>query len=349
MRRLAFSLHRWLGLLFALLWLTVALSGTLLVFKEELDALRFLSRVGPCEKSVALEEALGVALARHPLGSGSFTLRLPRSPFEPLRIQFLTADILAEVVEPVVLWIDTCDGELLSEEPLSRLPVEGWLYRIHARFGLGDGAKPLVALSGIGLALQVLLGAAIAWRAGLRFRRPNLAALHRLTGLPALPLLLFSILTGLYLALPRHWLPWLYPEERPREVPTVLPLPERLPLSRLLQLGSRCLPSCRPRQLFLPTSPEEAVRLDFACPGKPDTERGWTRLWLDPYRGEVVALERPVARGVRGWLARFGYDLHNGSLFGPLGRGAVVLSGLALALLSGTGLLRRLKKGRKRA
>ena len=344
LRVLCFHLHRWLGLLFGLLWWVVGLSGVLLVFQDELEALRFVTKTGVYgTPKLSPEEALLRAFERHPRPSGSFTLILPRYGFEPYRVEFLTSDIMAEVTEPLVLWLDPNRGTLLKEEPLSQLPLRGWVYRIHSRFGFGDGAKPFVALSGMALLLTLFLGLYTTWPVGLKFRRLGSSALHRLAGAMAFPLLLFSILTGLYLALPKTWLKQLYPEKV--EISLAVPVEvvgQARPLRELRQRAEEALSHCQLRQIQLP--PKEAVRFDFACPGFPDSPNGWTKLWIDPFQARVVAQKRPRAPDLKTWLALFGVDLHSGRFFGPLGRGAVALTGMVMALLATTGLWRQLRR-----
>lgn len=267
LRVLCFHLHRWLGLLFGLLWLVMGFSGILLVFQDELEALRFVTKISVYgTPKLSPEEALLRFFERHPRQSGSFTLILPHHGFEPYRIEFLTSDIMAEVTEPLVLWFDPNRGTLLKEEPLSQLPIRGWVYRIHSRFGLGDGAKPFVALSGMAL----LLGLYTTWLVGLKFRRLNRAALHRLAGAIASPLLLFSTLTGLYLALPKPWRKQLYPEKV--EISLAVPVEvvgQARPLRELRQRAEEALSHCQLRQIQLPPWEEEAVRFVLPVPTFP--------------------------------------------------------------------------------
>ncbi len=347
-RRALFLLHRHLGRLFGLLWLTVGISGALLVFQEALDAARFLPQIGLYgEPRLTPEEAFAAAFRRHPRPQGSFILFLPRYGFEPYRIQFLSTDLLAETAEPIVLWVDPLNGSILGEEPLSRMPVGGVVYRLHARFGLGDGAKPLVSLSGVLLLLTALIGFQIALPAGLRFRRLNAATLHRLAGQLAFPLLLFSSLTGIYLALPRHWLPGLYPSLPTPKPPPIRTSGKALPLDLLRAQAEKLAAGCRLRRIELPPpDPVSPVRFDFACPDLPDSPRGWTQLWIDPYRGALLARWEPHGGDLLARYALFSYDLHNGRFFGPWGRGGAALSGLVVALLAGTGLWRWLRRRR---
>jgi len=194
------SVHGWAGILFTAYLFVIALTGTLLLWKQAYLWLVFPEARADFEPA---PEVLASIAADIEARFGEQTI---------LQIQFPTESLaLTRVVMPDAHYAYVAaDGTLLDEWVLNER-WEEWLYDLHHRLLLGDTGLSLTGSAGLVLLALVVLGL-IAWwplRRGFgrglwprNAARPWMLRAHRNLGsLVALPFLL-SIVTGVVLAFP---------------------------------------------------------------------------------------------------------------------------------------------------
>jgi sulfite reductase (NADPH) flavoprotein alpha-component len=212
-------LHRWMGLTLGLLLVLAGLSGSLLVFKEDIDAglnPQLFHNRAECAAPLDLDGAVA-ALRRHwPQAKVSF-VTMPAHAGGNYGMSFK-----AQGVADSEAMLDSCSGELLGSRDrdaiaFDRLHLMPLLQRWHA--SLLQGKPGRAALGYVGLAWLALLLAGLAlawparrsgaggWKRALRVRldqntyRSNYD-LHRAAGLLAAVVMLVSAFTGFYNGLP---------------------------------------------------------------------------------------------------------------------------------------------------
>lgn len=189
------QLHRWLALAGGILFLLIAATGAVLVFKSQLDpALNAPLLLAPrCAAPLPLDRLVDAARAAYP-DAGALTLvRLTDDPAASARLRFSDGQ-----------WIhvDRCSARVLGARPVygGALGTLSWLHGLN--FAPGDGL--LLKVTGPAFAALVLAGVALWWSGGfasLRRRRGLAGAArqldwHRKLGFYAAPMLLVSTLTG---------------------------------------------------------------------------------------------------------------------------------------------------------
>ena len=309
MRRLAARAHLWGGVLLGPVVLLLGLSGTALVFRDELDdALgppRAVTRAGPAR---ALDAVAAAALVTEP-GGQARALRIPAGDGRPYRVEIVHGARRVDVaVDPITLRVVD-----------SRAPERSVLAAVrslHAGFHAGRPGAIAVALVGAAIVVESATGI---WLYGPRlFRRAQGARgrsrrLHRVAGGCSLALGLVLGVTGVALALAGA-----------ASAPSPLPPPGELAgLDTLAARAAAAVPGGRLASL---AAVNGVVRAEVRAKDA---------------RLTTVLLERDTARVVAspGGVLELIRRLHYGDFAGWLSRGLWALAGLALAVLTVTGYL----------
>lgn len=354
LRKLASKLHLYLGLAAFLILIPIGLTGAVLVFHDEIDALQIpeLVRVEPEGTRVPVEDAARAASEAFP-ESEIERLELPSEAEEPYEVIF-RSDRTA--------YVNPYDGQLLGSH-LPHETVTGLLFEIHVTLLAGERGKQIVGLVGLLLLALGVTGVILWWRGTGKIRRGLTVKwkgsgrrvnydLHGALGIYAVLPLMVVAFTGAGLVFystfeqAAHSLTGT-PEPPEPPASTCCPDPEPPSLDALVESAQATFPEARPARIEFPVGPEGAYRVRLKHPEEVHPI-GLTMVYLDRYSGEVLqsssALEVPAAQGFGYWF----YPLHIGS-FGGLGvRLLYVLIGLAPVVLAVTGVLiwqlRRRKK-----
>jgi uncharacterized iron-regulated membrane protein len=351
LKRVAFLVHLALGLGTGLWLVLVSLTGSLIVFRAEMEA------------------ALHPALTRVPAGPG-------RAPLQPMLdgartafpgATFHTVNLPTEPGGTVSFWGHDAAGRSFhayanphTGEPLgSDLADDNlteWLYLFHAQLlggGLGEqinglGAILWVAVIATGLILwwprtgrTWLDGMRVRWSAGSPRRNYDL---HRAVGFwAALPLLLV-VVTGAYFPFkaPFRWLAETVTgttaaENSPAR-PTGRPGTPDVSLDAILAAATNVHPEVPPNWIHLPQHSRENFVVRKRLPGEWRSE-GSNHLHVDPASGTPVRVDLHADRTPAQRLLRAMFPLHVGSFGGTATRVLWAVLGLVPALLFGTGFL----------
>lgn len=376
MRRGAVAVHRWLGLTVGVLLVVAGLSGSLLVFRDEIDvALNpHLRRVAPpiARESAAarasggsLQAALDAVARAYPAERAS-RVRMPRDPAG-------TYEVWLGSAPSRYVYVDPYTARVLG----ARRPTEfltGWLFQLHAHALAGDRGERVVGANGLVLAVLALTGLVVWWpgrrrlRAALVVRRDAGAArttydLHRAAGFYASAALLVAAVTGASLVFHEtaeriaHALMGSRPARgaAPPKA-AVAPVPDlatsgagRPSADSLLALAARRQPGGTISYVYLP-GPAGAggfrVRQRLREELHPN---GRSTVTLDAGTGQVLRVEdgTRMPRGSRLYAAL--YPMHTGMWGGWPTRWLAVLVGTMPALLAVTGTLVWWRRGRRRA
>ncbi|KXJ39595.1 MAG: hypothetical protein AXA67_01255 [Methylothermaceae bacteria B42] len=356
-RRLWVQIHIWIALSLGWLIALVGMSGSVLIYKAELDQLFHPSGQPPSRSGppVEISRIMAVAYSLFSKDSGSWSLTFPQETGEPYRVTYFNNDLTLDAAEPVDIWIDPYQPRLLRLEQAGGRWLEDWLYRFHSTLLLGGQGKGWIAVLGGVFGISVISGLYLWWPWRKAKFRGKLLDFHHWGGMLSAPVLLFSIATGLYLAIPPQWVPWLHEEKTTvQQDSSQSPYAgKRLPLSveTIIDRTLAVFPGSQPRRLSFPENLDDFYLLELYWPGYADTPKGWVKVAVDAYLGRVISYQLPPHQGVRSWLEQWIYLLHNGSAMGSLGRVVLCLGGLFPSLLMVTGTLtwwRRYQRRKKR-
>jgi len=241
-RALWWRLHRWIALALVLLLVPISLSGALLVWHDQLDALIHPGRYAVTGTELAQPSAYlanaAAALASEASGQrgDSMGARAGHSPeagssaraalggsVQPAAVRFPAEDgwpviVMARAPRAeggpprlVNVYLDPPTARVLDVVDF-RASLIGWLHRFHENLTIPEySGRAVVGWAGIGMLILALTGLWLWWprggalMAGLRWRRTahTTANLHHLFGFwLALPLAVVSA-TGIYLGFPQ--------------------------------------------------------------------------------------------------------------------------------------------------
>ncbi len=374
LRRAWFQVHLWLGVGLALPVMVLGLTGSALVFSQELGRALAPQRYCTSGRPAVLPASVYLAAASQALGGRArpVEVRLPYNPGDPVTVTGRTGAAANPMAFPsrtpasLTVWIEPKDARVLDVADPRGGPMSV-VHRLHGSLavtpqpGAGPGPGRLI-VGGLGVALAISsltglwlwwprgrlslagLGGAFAWR-----RSPStLNNLHYRVGFwVCLPLLILS-LTGVYIAFPNesHALFGAPPPapRRDREGDGDGPSTARAAVSadRAVALALAANPGARLQVLTLPTHRRPAWKVEFAD-DRP-------AVVVDATTAAVTAAPPEPVRTTGDPLSRWMRQTHQGDGYGPLWRGLAVLTGLAPAVLGVTGvILWWTKRSRRRA
>ncbi len=268
LRRLWLNIHLWIGLGLALLLIPISISGGLLVFQDDIDALLNPQRYAVTGSEMARPAAdylakAADAVAKDPADLRSLSLRFPNEG-GPVRVTTRAATITPGARPRVVtVFLDPPTANVLGTMEYGAT-VFGSLHVFHENLMLRDySGRQIVGWAGVGMLILSLTGIWIWWPRnggflkGLRWTRSSLFTfnLHSMLGFwISIPLAAVS-LTGIYLSFPQT------ARDLMSSVATVTPRGNingealrqtALTADRAVEIARQAEPNARPVVVFLP-------------------------------------------------------------------------------------------------
>ncbi len=300
-RAAAKLVHVWGGLTLGLLFCLMSLSGSLIVFRADVErALRPHWRAaGQTRPASPLLESEAAARRRWP--AATFTrLTLPKAPGDPYEYEIRVDG------RPLRAFCDAATGEVLGT---FSLPWLDWITDFHHNLLLGRTGRRLTGVAGIGLFFSSLTGFVlwiyrnqpwtVLFRAGWRgpFRKRNFE-LHRAAGVFANVFLLLLSATGIGLAYPqtlRGAVETLIGKAASRPPRVSVPSSAMAqPLEAYVQAARAALPGGIVRELRFPSSAGSPVTARMWLPGDFRME-GSNQAALDPATARVLSVDSAAA------------------------------------------------------
>lgn len=346
-RRWFFQIHLWTGLFAAIYVAVASISGSALVFREELVAFATRSpRVDPSRGEVSISpDAAAVALERAVPGYRLGALVMPERAGEAYGGYLLKDGRFAFArIHPVSGGIvDT----VTPENSIWR-----WLEDLHNNLLSGRTGRVVNGAGGVSLLLLCITGLVIRWpgRAGWRrafhldwrSRWPRfLWDLHGALGVWMLPIVFIVSLTGVY----HTWPQWfrsavsLAAPVASRERPLTFPASRdqrTVSISRLLASAEAALPGRQVRSLQFPADRTQAIRAVMPLAAEPLLTQADAVL-LHPSTARAVRVERHAGRPAGDRFLRWLPPLHSGRFAGGWSKLLWFMTGIAMAALALTG------------
>ncbi|TXC66945.1 PepSY domain-containing protein [Piscinibacter aquaticus] len=298
-RRARLAVHRWLGLVFGAAFVLLGLTGSLLVFYTELDALlnpRLARR--PADGTVQRYDPVLAALqAAHPQRHGSWRIELPPRGQGLVTARYLRPhETAGEAFAPLLVTVHPTRYEVLASRFWGDTAMT-WVYDLHYTLLTGEAGRWVVGGFGVLLAASLSSGVwlwwptpgqrAAAWRLKRGAARPRVVFdLHRLSGIYPLLLTAPLALTGVVLARPEVVEPAVAKLSPPL---TVTPPRAEAPhadapfigIDAALQCARERFPDGVPRWIDSPEPATGSYRIRLQQPGEPSERFPRTLLWID--------------------------------------------------------------------
>ena len=370
------QIHRWLGIALAALLVIAGITGSLLSFHHEIDALLNpgLHRTEPKTQRAPLDDIAKAIEAKYPhLVVGYFLFA--DNPASSIHVIMNTREAATEgrmdrdSPRPTEVYADPYSGQLLGERNWgeiggTRAHIMPMIYRLHMSLFLDKTGQWITGIVAVIWIVGMLIGMFLAvprlhllrkaftvkWQAS---RARVLFDLHRTVGLVSALLLIVTAFTGLYMNLPNVVEPALAAVAPFTERPASR-RPVGAPHEEAWKIGwdeaitkARAVHGVDPIAGVGKIEARGYYQVRFLPPGD-IMDSGTIRVFIDGRNGEVLGKfdhrNGTVGDKIRIWQ----FPLHSGQGFGMPGRVLVCLIGLIPPLLAITGVWLWLRRKRLR-
>jgi uncharacterized iron-regulated membrane protein len=382
LKRILSFLHLWCGLLLFVPLVALGLSGSVLVFHDEIDrwsgtAPPAASGAGPA-RSVA--EIIEAARAAVPVGATATAVRIPEVPGEPATVRFANRrDPDAPPVQgppgiagTAPVYVDAATLELLGTgqvlAPGGSRSFTRLMHDLHGNLLIGGRTgREVVGWFGVVMLFLGVSGIVMwwprrgQWKRGFTVRwRASAQTLNRdLHGAVGIWLWLVFIIisfSGTYIVFPQTFnapLLALFDGKTapaPNAVQIAAPArgAERMAPDAVVALAREAAGgNVELRSLFFPARPNQPFRVGLAAPGTPHGAPAITA-FVDPYAGTVIELRDPRRYTFAETLMAWQRPVHYGEGLGWVWKILTFISGLLPLLFVITGFVLWWSKRRNR-
>jgi uncharacterized iron-regulated membrane protein len=378
-RKIWLNVHLWLGLIFGLFLAILGLTGSILVFHEEIDEwlnrdlIVVNSQNNRPENFRSLSEVLTAVNKVIPGGAALDMIIYPRNKTSNFKFTYHLSGQTEVQPEIWQVFVDPFKAEVVGKrliktdentDPATFNAFTAFIFKLHYELFCGAIGKLVIGIFASFLIFSVLTGLILWWPLTNQWRRVLTIKrsasperfnhdLHQVSGFYFFPVLLILCMSGIYMNLPDQF----------------------LALTRLFLPGSRGyleFPQSSNPQGRQPIGLEQALLnvQTYYPEGKismlvnPIDERGtytivmndvplishfWSerQIAIDQYNGSILGVRSPDNRLTAGeTFLDWQWPLHSGKAFGWPGRILICLTGLACPMLFTTGLIRWIQKKR---
>ncbi len=367
-RSLWVSVHRWSGIILGVLVVLIGVTGSLLIYEDELDTLLNpdLFRVQPGETYLPYDEIIAAAAAVSPdhLQPG-YLSRLDDSPARPVVVT-----LQGDTSEEVQVFINPYTAEVLGTR--SGLSSMALIRRLHGDLALGSIGEDIIGVLSIVMAFMCVMGLVVWWPskgAWLRSFKVNFRArprillrdLHNAGGAYMFVFLFLSAVT----VPPIVWkltTPSAGPAQStnagpaqaggstqsessqsgpaqggpPQGAPAVLP--PSISWQAAIDAAQDAVSGQWVGFTLKPLGPAPFYMVRLWPPGETETTE-MTTVFVNRYSGNILRVSSPQAlTPTRMISADFVITLHSGAVAGDVGRLLMFIAGLGFAVLFASGL-----------
>lgn len=361
-RKWLFRIHLWAGLIVGLFIVVVTLTGSLLIFRPEIELLLYPQMYQETPGSIPLEQVYQVAHKAYP-GQTVEGIITPPDRSGVYEVQVVNAEETYTYV-----YVDPGTGKILG----GRLTGAenswlDWFFDLHYALLLEETGSIIVGTVGVALAVMLLTGCYLWWPGlkkwvmGVKVRWSGRGwyirhyDLHRVVGIVSLPFVLLMTCTGIAMA--EWYYEWVETtwytvtfSEHPPEVPEdLVSHPNGQPRISLDEVAARveaAVPGATIYYIGVPADEEGYFNLWVNKPGVYDpwaesSGPGEREIDIDQYSGEILWNKdnySPNDISLAAFLFQNNYIWHIGVYGGLTTRILHFLAGLAPAILMITGV-----------
>lgn len=341
-KHLWIKLHLYLGLTLGALFAVLGLTGSLGVYRDEIDRLIHPAYYAPDGNMPAMRFADLIERGRSAVGKdASFTtVEVPASyPGTAIIAYQLRSGTVREA------YMDRSEGRLMGVrtdgESLSDIALE-----IHESLLIHAFGPRVSGVIGMFLFISILSGVYIWWPRrsfsdGFRVhfrgnRRRMYFELHRAMGGAGAAVLLVSCLTGFFQAFPEPLLAVAGSSDVAPATPRSVAQP--VTIDAAIAAAEREFPGAAIRHVGLLGEPPTTIRVIMRSADEPTWRGGESRIWIDLTSGAIERTRgsrtNTVPQEVLDWLPA----IHTGDALGWFGRALMFVAGLLPAAMFYTGL-----------
>ena len=373
-RHTLFTVHMWVGLILGVLLAALGLSGSLIVYDQEI-ANFFDAPPHAATAGMPLPLTMIQGTARHiaedkGLDGGQMQIMPPQKPRDPVVVRLGGISPMGAVPgasregggerrgarrtegaggRGLQIFIDPVSGEVLGSRKSVLPPFLTFAHQLHGNFLMSrETGRPLVGWLGVAMCILGITGLVLWWpkrgqwkyafkvRAAARGLRFH-RELHAATGIWIFFVFMAVSFSGVVIAWPQT-LGLNPPGFNPRQMPKVaVQDTKRLGATEAVIAAQTAMPDLVPRVITIPARPDAPITVGYLSNGAMNAQ-----VLVDPYSGKVLQV-RDQSERFLAWMR----PVHDGSLNG-VWRFLVFLSGLVPLLFVVTGVVMWAKKRKRR-
>lgn len=344
-------IHQYLGLGVALILIIVGLTGSVLVFEQEID--HFLLNL-QVEKIVPSGQMINPDLIVNQVRNAyqdqpDLTVsyvEIPQKPNDSYKVWLLSkTDKSTEVV------VNPYTGKILGNRQWEQTLI-GIIYQLHYQLLAGDFGVKLVGVCGLVLFILSITGILLwpGWRRLLTGFKIKFDAhpqrlnfdLHKVIGILTAGFLALLAFTGFCWNFNEIMFPTIYAvtfsSPPPDSKSTLISGKPPLTLSQIIQKADAALPNTVTTYIDLPSQPDGIFSVNKRFP-KTNDSLGLNRIYFDQYSGEILYFKDVRSLSLGQQVIDSFVPLHYGTFAGLPSRILYVLIGLSPTCLAVTGFL----------
>lgn len=359
------TLHLYLALSVGLFFAILGFSGSVSIYREEIDRLLnpdlvVAQATGPL---LSLDKIMLALRIEHPKRYGSWTLEMPQSPDGMITAWFdKPHETIDQRYAPLMVSINPYTGAVVANRFWGET-FTTWILNLHTQLGLEDMGWNIVGGLGVLLLFSVLSGVYLWWpgwnKLSSVFRLHYQAGLqhlaldcHRWLGLISAAGLLLLALTGSLLSYPAlmtklFGAAGMNHGETGRDiVSTAEPTKNPTSLAGAAFIARAPFPHAELRRVTTPAGDTGVYRINLRQSEEINRRHPYTTVWVDRWSGHIKEVRDPLGFSLGERMSTWIWPLHTGEALGPKGRLFWFVCGQSLFWLYVTGLLRWLcRKG----
>ncbi|RNB81240.1 hypothetical protein EDM56_26355 [Brevibacillus fluminis] len=358
-RKIMLKVHLWLSLLVGLFLVAICTSGSILVFKDEINVAihsNYYKPLPPTGTTISVEELTQIASKAFP-GYHTNFIDTPEYIGGVYRLWLNNEENKIETYKHVL--IDPGTGKVLGGYDVYG-GFMGFLDDLHIHllmkkdFGLGEEFG-IYSVGIVGLVFLVILvtgiyvwwpgirkwvsGFKVIYNKGIYFLNRDL---HKSIGIISVPLLLILALTGAAFVFDETIFGWF--GSQPYSTPPVAieSTPNgqnRMPLDEFFKIAKKEYPDFQANEMYVPGEPKEAVQVYMSSTGYDPTLFGNVRVYIDQYTGKVIWKSDPTNETTAGMYDTWRTALHYGFFGGEIVKVIYFIFGMMPLVLMITGLV----------
>jgi uncharacterized iron-regulated membrane protein len=349
-KRLLFSIHSWFGLITGVFLLLLGLSGSVLVFQEELDELIYHKTltVKPEAKALPIDSLYKIITNKYPNLDGIAWINPTAEKDQSYHFRLYLNDARLESYDLGAININQYTGEILRSGRSDDLEVGWivWIFQFHFSFHLGMPGAALTAIFGLTMLISMMTGFIVyrkfIWKV-LTFKvkmktnnwRMLSSDLHRVVGVWSLLLNVIVFFTGFWMNL------FAFESEtwKKETIPTPNNILVKASLDKMYAESLLKMPDLVPSYVYLPTQPEKKFSVRGNLKDQNPMFAGGNVVSFDTNTGEFLSTGRFDDLAFWDKVEALFFPLHVGNYGGIPVKILYVILGLTPGLLSITGFL----------
>jgi uncharacterized iron-regulated membrane protein len=345
LRKPSLILHRYVGILAGLIIAIIGITGSLLVFEEELDRTLQPYQITPQAQILPQQTLIDTAQKVRP-DLRVHRITMPSSPDRPYTVMMADPnDKFTDVL------LDPYNGKVLGSKPWKQT-LGGWLIDLHVHLFSSDLGEQIVGIAGVSLLVigitgivlwtgwrKLKIGFQIRWRSRWQMLNYDLHNVGGILSALLLSLIAFTGATMIYgtpIETGLRWLTQIPPS--PKVTSTILPTKPSMSADAILNIAQERFPNTELYKFFPPKQPDGTFRVWLRFP----TESEFTQdlnLEFDRYTGKLLKQDDARQHNIVDRLLQAQYTLHVGHYGGIVTKIVYALAGIAPLGLFATGII----------